>query len=392
MITDFNKYKLLEADIYQMYFTDENRNLKEYLELIDSGELSEHDILRLFHWSCAYDFHELSAELVKKIKREDLLKHSRSIAYLDYPLFKKIIEKNNLYVSFLNNRDFLDQVFNNGKDKVKKLKLLKKHGFEYTDKSLRSACFHNSEGIVSVIKYFVSLGLDPSKKEKSTYSDQPQNCLDIATNYNDDPSIIRYLVKNLNIPVTYRHISNVISKDNLKSVPILTRSKNIIEDYSYSSWATHDENKHPYYLSRLIYRMGNKNLFKYLKLVFENSVKKPYNELQSLPSSSDSNIVFPKYLNIAYWIISNYNDTYINSYNTEYITKGHLKFWVKKMKEDPSIIKKLLDVDDDIKTSYEYQKVVLDADPKNLKYIEKKLNSKIKDEYAYLIDSEKFNI
>ncbi len=45
------------------------------------------------------------------------------------------------------------------------------------------------------------------------------------------------------------------------------------------------------------------------------------------------------------------------------------------MKKNPSIIYKLTELEDDFKNSYQYQKTILDANPKNVKYIIKNLKS-----------------
>ena len=98
-----------------------------------------------------------------------------------------------------------------------------------------------------------------------------------------------------------------------------------------------------------------------------------------------------KYLDVVYWIISNYNGIE-QPHITKIITRKNSKFWLKKMKENPSIISKMLQLDKKIKHSYKYQKTILDINTENYKYIKDILNEKIKKEYKHLIDSDKYNI
>ena len=113
--------------------------------------------------------------------------------------------------------------------------------------------------------------------------------------------------------------------------------------------------------------------------------------LQSLPSIKKFNrdtwkneepYLNPKSLDVAYWIIDNYNG-YQNSYNIKFITHKNAKFWLKKIKENPSIIAKIKDIDEDVANSYEYQKLILDIDINNVKYIVNNLHPKITQEYDH---------
>jgi hypothetical protein len=68
-----------------------------------------------------------------------------------------------------------------------------------------------------------------------------------------------------------------------------------------------------------------------------------------------------------------------------------MDFWLKKIKENPSIIIKLKELDPKIKDSYEYQKTLLEIDPQYSKKITN-IHPKIKDEFNYLFSANKYNI
>jgi len=369
MITKFNKYeKIYEWAFHDEFHKEKIRNVDYYIDRIHKEKLSEKDIEYLFHWSCVYEFPELAVALSDIFSEYTLTKQNRSIAQIkDYKSFKKIIKKCNL-VSLKNDRDFLEHLIHSNDDEGK-IKLVKELGLNVNQKTLETACF---SGKVNIVKYLVSIGLDPTKRREASFSHQPENCLDIATDYNKTPELIKYLVEKLNIPVTYRHMANVIYKENLDALPFLINSNNLIDDYSYSGWATHEENKHQYSLGNLLSLMISKKIKnKLIKKVLSKTKDFGYNNLQSLPRN----------FNLIYWIISNYTGSE-NSYTTKQITQGNKKFWLKKMKENPSIISKLRHVNKGLLTSYEYQKLILDIDPKNVKYIINDLHPEIEKEFS----------
>ncbi len=121
-----------------------------------------------------------------------IIENKRGIAQLDYPYFSKILRKNDLYKNLINRKDFIDDVIHYGDDDTKKLILLKKLGYIFTQKNLESFCYTNK---INSIKYLVNQGLNPAIKDKANYGDIPQNCLDIATRYSDkNIKVIKYLV------------------------------------------------------------------------------------------------------------------------------------------------------------------------------------------------------
>ena len=64
------------------------------------------------------------------------------------------------------------------------------------------------------------------------------------------------------------------------------------------------------------WKLENYKLIKYAKeFIINNKSITPYNTLQTFPSSgrNDNKVLNKKYLNLTYWIISNYNKSYINS-------------------------------------------------------------------------------
>lgn len=333
MITKFKKYKNIKekVDIYNLFHTEKNRDDKYYIDLIKKGEINKYDLERLFHWCCVFDFQELAFKISKYIDNQTLYNLIRSITYLKYDYFKKIIEKDDLYKLLFKDRYFVEYIFNySEKDEiVKKLKLIKKLGYKFIQNDLETACFKDRTG-VDIIKYLTSLGLDPKKKKPSTFSHKMENCLDISTNYNENSEKIKYLVEELKIPITYRHMHNVIVKNNLESLKVLINNMdNLIDDYSYSDYATHSEDKYKYVLYDIVSLMYNKKLFEYLKMFIKN-----LNKTELITRTMTSNIL----------------------------------------------------------STYDFQKILLDADPNNLKYIEHILSDRIKEEYSYLIDSKKFNV
>lgn len=380
--------KIKQPEYYDIY--DDLRNIKDvdyYLNLLETKNISDYDKSRLFYWSCR-ELPELALKLLKILPLQMIVENKRGIVQLEYPYFSKILKYKDLYKYLITKNDFINDVlFYSYDDDTRKLILLKKLGYIFTQNNLESLSYTNK---INNIKYLVNQGFDPSLKRKSSYGDMPQNCLDTATSYGkENIEVIKYLVQNLHIPVTYRHIYNVIAKRNLEAVPILVNTKKFSDDYSYSNYATNDDNRHQFRLNSLIYPMLNNNLDEYLKILLKNR-NVGYSILQSLPSLTDHNKNYtvkikyldPKYLDFAYEILNNYDGKYENSETTTFITHNNEKYWLKKMKQNPSIISKLTELEEDFKTSYKYQKIILDADAKNVKYIIDDLNPRIMEEYS----------
>lgn len=389
-------YKLFEWHFYDEYQKEKIRNADYYIDRIRKEKVSRDSVESLFHWACVDRDSELALKLTDILDSNQLVKLNRSITYLDLKTFKTILEKDNLYKNFImRNKDFLENVIHyGGKDSVEKIKYLETLGFNIDEKFLRTCCYSNN---LEVIKYLISKGLDPNKIIKDSYSDIPQNCLDVATKYNSKGTdVIRYLVQDLKMPVTYRQMDSVI--DNPEALDILFNSNNIVDDHSYSYYATRDENKRQFTLYNLIFDLSRKGMDKYIKILADKDKKKGYDFLQSLNRKKDwkgfkekfDEYLDPSQLELAYYIIDNYGGqgdkfgNYESLSTTEFITHNNEDFWLKKMKENPSIIKKLLYIDDKVKKSYEYQKILLEADEDNLKYIKHIIHPDIMREYDHI--------
>jgi len=410
------KYIKTYNKLYEQYFHDEFhkdkiRDVDYYLDRIKKEKISNDSIDLLFHWSCIYNFPELALALIDMLGTR-ILKLNRSIAYLKYDAFKKILETNDLYKKFSNKEEIIDNVIYYSKDDDvnKKLEYLQNLGFELNDKALRTASFTCN---LKVVKYLVKLGLDPRKKEKEKYSDSPTNCLDIATKYNRDKDktteIVDYFVNELNIPVTFRHMYNVLSNDNYEAFEILMKSKNRIQDYSFSFYATNDENKYQMVLRDVLRRLSNKDKMDYFKyLVDEIYEEDKYMYVYYLNLKKDwkgfnketKEYIDPKDLEMAYYLIKtskkNPHDGYI-----ELLMNQNEKFWLDKMKSDKDLILRLWHLPPQIKESYEYQKIIFESDNEIInKFIEKNekyIHTRIMKEYDHLpqileLITKKYNI
>ena len=398
MITNFKIYEKKIAPKYYYFNNDDFKytDVNYFINIIKTNFITENEEDRLFYWACI-NLPELALTLVDYIPTNSIIKNHRGVAKLPYDYFKSILKNDNVLNKLIISKDFLTSIVYYNND-VKKLKLLEYLGAKFNQDLLISACWSDN---LSTVKFLINTGLDPNKKKNATFSYAPENCLDIATQNNKKPDIIKYLV-DLGVEVTYRQIHNVILNNNLDAVPFLVNSKNIIDDYSYSNYATRQENRIPYQLYDLITLMLTKNLNKYIKNLLNREKNKGYDILQTLTLSSlntpdnknetDNKYLNPKNLELAYWIIDNYNGKYENSYTTRFITYNNEKFWFNKMKQNPSIISKLRYLNNNILKSYEYQKIILDADSDNLKYIKDILNPKIEKEFDYIINTNKFNI
>jgi hypothetical protein len=392
------KKKIPKKSLYEEFFKDKIRDVDYYLDQIKNHKI-EGSVSDLFHWSAAHQFPEMVIALLDIIPLNKLIYLQRSITYLDFETFKKVLLKNDLYKSLLSARDFLENVIHYAKtnDRDKIFDFLEKLGFKLNSKLLEIAAFH---GQVDLVKYLVKKGLDPGEKISSSgYDDRLENCLDVATNYNTTPDLIKYLVEELNIPVTYRHMYNVVSKDNFDALLILLKSKNRVGDYSYSRYAIQDFYKYPIDLHKLISTISHRNNTepKYLKSILDSlSIEEQYNSLSALKRQEDFlGFDFPrdeqynKYLvepelDLAYDIVSKYNGKE-SPFITERITHNNEKFWLKKMKQNPSLVSKLsAGMDRKIAKSYKYQKTILDLDVNNVKYIIDKLHPNIMNEYDHI--------
>jgi len=390
------KFDSTKQIVYYDFYADmidDHKDIDYFLNIINTKDVHINTMETLFYWSCR-KFQTLAIKLADLLKTPFLIKSVsiKGIVQLDYVNFKTIIEKNELYKYIIKNNEFIKDIFYYGNvDIVKKLKLINSLGAVFNQNILRSVCYTDK---VDVVKYFVSQGLDPRDMSSTNYSDSPENCLDIATKFSKSVDIIKYLVEDLKIAVTYRHMRNVIYNNNLKTTfyNALTILSNgiITDDYSYSRYATHDENKYQYKLSSLIKILAINGIDDFLKKILKNDA---YSHIQDLPEIKNFNVTTwthgeehldPKYLKIAYWIIDNWNGNNENSYSTKYITIDNEKFWLQKIKKNPSIITKIKYMSSETVNSYEYQKLILSKDEKNIKYIIGNLHPKIMTEYDHM--------
>jgi hypothetical protein len=390
----------LQYDFWKDFNEKKIRDIDHYLNIIHNDKYHVYlsQLESLFHWCCYEHCNDLALALSNELPKSSLAKLGRSLSYLDYKAYKTIMEKDDLYKLIMHkDREFVDNLIYYGIDDAKKLNLMINWGIVFTQKNLESASFAGRENIV---KYLVSIGLDPSIKTKTTYDESQENCLDKAASHNKNPNIIKYFVTKLNIPVTFRHMRDVIKNDNLNALPILINSKNIIPDYAYSNNRHGTSYNTIVNLADVIRVMLNKNLNKYIKILLNREFDYGYNIIDDLPSNSEYNNkthryensrIKSEYLNLAYWILSKYNGKE-NISITHFITNKHEKFWLNKMKTNPGIILKLKMIFDDLARSYEYQKIILDIDPNNLENIIDIINPKIKIEYNHLVNAKKYNL
>lgn len=66
---------------------------------------------------------------------------SRSLIYLDFEFFKKIIIENKLINYYLSDKNIIEHIISKGD--VKKLKFLEENGFQLNQRILELSCFHN---------------------------------------------------------------------------------------------------------------------------------------------------------------------------------------------------------------------------------------------------------
>lgn len=390
MIIKFKIYeKKTKPEFYSFHEDFKSiRDVNHYINILNTKNITEYEENRLFNFACR-ELSELAVKLVDYVPAKTFSKNSSSVAELPYTYFKSILKNDNIYKSLVKDSDFFRNLVYYNSD-VKKFKLLKELGATFNQDLLLTASF---KGNLDIVKFLISTGLYPNKKKESSFGRAQENCMYYATQHNEKYNLIKYLV-DLGLPVTYRHIYNVIQKGNLDAVPYLINSKNMVDDYSYSPHATYQEHRNPYSLGSLISLMISEKLDKYITVLLDKVKDKGYNTIQLLPKVNNGNdkSLSPKYLELAYWIISNCDDKYENSFTTEFMTNYNEKFWINKMKQNPSIISKLRQMDISILKSYEYQKIILNYNIDNLKYIKDILNPRIEKEFDYLINTSKFNI
>lgn len=377
------RYKLFEnknIDFYDDFFKKEIKDIDYYLNIIDELNINKYYIKQLFHWACREKLNEFVYKLSQKLNFNDLKGLIRSLIYLDFNYFKKIIIENNLLNYYLRDKDIIEHIISKGD--VKKLKFLEENGLQLNQKILELSCFHNK---LNIFKYLISKGLDPNKKTKNNFSYKDEGCLDISTKYNSNFIFIDYLVNDLNLPVTYRHMYNVLNNNDFKSLEILIKSKNLINDYSYSRYANHYIDKYEIKLNVVINSIVLKEnlslniINKYVKILIKDKIDFAYEIIQTF---NRNKIMNSKYLDICYYIIDKYSNKYENEYTTKFITTGYKDFWLNKMKENSSIIKKLKYVS--FIRDYDYQKLILDIDEKNINIIINYIHPDIKKEYYYI--------
>jgi len=396
MIVKFKIFEKVKPIKYYSFSKDFDtiHDVDHYLNILKTKIVYIDEIHRLIWWA-GKELPELLVALTDVLSPEIIVKDSKWITKLTYKYFEEILDKPSIREKLLNNKEFLNCLVYYGD--VDKFELIKSFGESFTQGLLHSACYAYN---LPVVKFLVGEGLDPSIRKKALYSHKPENCLDEATSHNDKPEVIKYLV-NLGVPVTYRHMRNVIYRNNFDALECLINSNNIIDDYSASSYATHTEDRRQYTLHDLISFMAGRDLDEYIKILFSKESDCGYRYLQSLPEIKEKfnsktwehEIVYlsPKCLELAFWVIKNYNGPENHS-TTPYITQNNEKFWFKKMKSDTDIIPKLLRLSKHILESYTYQKLILTVDSKYLKYIINFIHPNIADEFDYLIDANKYNI
>lgn len=399
MITKFKIYEVKEYKYYDFYddmFKKKIRDVNHYINIIKNSEyhVSLNQTETLFHWAAIEHFSELAEAILDILPLSSLKKLNRSIAQLPYKYFSKILRYKDLYKTIVSNTNIIEDIIYYGRiDSAKKLFLLKNFGAKYNNEYIRKAAY--AENFEAVKYFFEKEKLDPSEKVKTF--DISENALDDAAEHNKGSEVINYLVTKAKVPVTYRHIYNVINNNNLNALPALINSKNIIDDYAFSYYSTY--RKHPIYLTNLIQLMVGKDLMNEIKILLSDVKMKGYDTIQTLTKHSPDKGDFldDKTLKIVYWIISNY-DGDENSYTTRIITKGHKDFWIQKIKENPKLIYKMINgIDKEILKDYEIQKILLDDNERNIKYIIDKLDPKIEKEYKDIpeifdITLNKYNI
>lgn len=333
---------------------------------------------------------------------EQIIKNSEQIYKLPLNEFKNLLIKNDLYKKFDLSK-IVDIHSNDDNDDIEKIKLLKllNPNIVFSVKLLNSAIFYKN---INLFKYLISIGLDASEKYENFNISRNSlgNLISNIYDMNKETFIefLKYIVNNLNVAVTPKHIYEVvknIEKVGDEAFKILMKAKNTTDDYEYSGWSTYE--KTPITKSDVVTALTSSKInINLIKKYLISLSKFGYEYLQLFSGISSFNqkdwkydkTFDPKNLELAYWIISNFTGQE-NSFTTEYITNNNMDFWLKKMKQNPSIIDKLKELSPKIKNSYEYQKTLLEIDPKYSKTL-RNIHPKIEKEFKYLFTANKYNV
>lgn len=383
------------------------KNLRDadyWWEIINNIKYDDYSLEDLFKTSCIY-IPELAVKMVDILSTEQIIKNSEQIYKLPLNEFKNLLMKNDLYKKFDLSK-IVDIHSNDNDDDIEKIKLLKllNPNIIFSVKLLDSAIFYKN---LNLFKYLISIGLDAAEKYEEFYISRNSlgNLISNIHNMNKETFIkfLNYIVNDLNVAVTPKHIYEVIrniEKVGNEALKILMNAKNNTDDYEYSVWSNYD--KTPITKSDVVIALtssSDKIDIKLIKKYLSSLSNFGYDYLQSFCSISKFNQKEWKYdktfdiknLKLAYWIISNFNGTE-NSYTTNYIiNNNNIDFWLKKMKKNPSIIDKLKELDTKIKDSYEYQKTLLEINTQYSKTL-KNIHPNIKKEFDYIFSANLFNL
>jgi hypothetical protein len=388
------KYYDFKPDIVYKHLLDADY----WWEIISNTKYDDYSLEHLFKLACQY-IPKLAVKMVDILSPEQIIKNDDNIYDLPLNELKSLLTKNDLYKRFDISK--LVNINNNGDNDIEKIKLLRSldPNITFSVKLLNSAIFYKN---LKLFKYLISIGLDASETIESYHISRNSlgRLISNIHNLNKETFIefLKYIVNDLNVAVTPKHIYEVvrnIDKVGDEALEILMNAKNTTDDYEYSGWSTYD--KKPINKSNVVTALTSSNK------IDNNLIKKylsrfkdfGYGYLQSFSGISkfnqkDDETIDPKNLELVYWVISNYNG-HENSFTTEYITNDNVDFWLKKMKENPSIINKLKELDPKIKHSYEYQKTLLEIDPLYSKTL-RNIHPKIEKDFKHLFSANKYNI
>src|SRR5574344_330676 len=396
------KYYNFKPDIFYKNL----RNADYWWEIITNTKYDDYSLEHLFKLACQY-IPKLAVKMVDVLSPEQIIENGEHIYELPLNEFKSFLLKNDLYKKInLSKLVNINNINNNGdNDDIEKIKLLKSlnPNIKLSANLLHSAIFYKN---IKLFKYLISIGLDASEKIKS-FNISINSLGQLILNIHNMNKVIfieflKYIVNDLNIAVTPKHIYEVIKnieKLGDDALEILINAKNTTDDYEYSGWSTY--NKKPISKSDIITALtsSDKIDIKLKKKYLKSLSNFGYEHLQNFSSIRNFNqkiweyveTINPKNLELVYWVISNYDGQYENSFTTKFITNNNMNFWLKKMKKNPTIIDKLKELDPKIKDSYEYQKTLLEIDPQYSKTL-KNINPKIEREFKHIFTANKYNL
>jgi len=404
--------KIIEPKFYDFKHDIVYKNLRDadyWWEIINNTKFNDYSLEHLFKLACQY-VPKLAVKMVDILSPEQIIKNGGYIYDLPLNELKRLLTKNDLYKKFnlsklvnINNINNNDP--NGDNDDIEKIKLLKSlnPNIKLSANLLHYAIFYKN---IKLFKYLISIGLDASEKIE-TFNISRNSLGQLISNIHNMNKVIfieflKYIVNDLNIAVTPKHINEVIKnieKVGDESFEILINAKNTTDDYEYSGWSTSD--KTPISKSNIVTALtsSDKIDIKLKKKYLKGLSNFGYEYLQNFSSIRNFNqkkweyeeTINPKNLELVYWVISNYDGRYENSFTTEFITNNNADFWIKKMKKNPTIIDKLKELDPKIKHSYEYQKALLEINPQYSKTFTN-IDPKIKNEFNYLFSANKYNI